>query len=610
MKIRAEAALAAVGVLCLGAFLVAQNESTLDGDYLVRSNEIRVVTPTSFWVSGSGSDTNLGTQAQPFRTVQHACDSFGSNVCDSVNVNLASDYTGAGCRKKIDWCCHPGTDGGVVCGSVTFSGTRKLFARADGGTITATISAVTNGSASTGQAEEWSISNGDLAPSEIVGKSVLVSAGTGSGLDQLWPVAANDAGVITLNAHGELKTHPAPGSTIVVYDSPDTLINATLGQPFANSGPPSDAQVDKFASFVFATGPAPVNGAYNDRFITVQDMKTNLASGSLVASSGPGPINVRHIVQTNAAVLYRCIAGGVAPSLERNIFTGTGGNLMLAYNSALGCDITNGQIYNTYAPLATNQFFVASGNSRNLYMQSNFAPSALVRTGTCDSCRSRLDTFAGFRCTGDFVDSAGSLCVWGIDGDTLTGAGLAYTLNASHGRFYVDTIGQVFSTITAAGGGHSAALAFGSMFRWSPSTVFTGAGDSSVVLTDSISSMSIADIRAATTKTFCDSAGNCWGETGGNLLTPVQYPVNPGFGPPQTCYGTAVASGNVASVVFSGGNGCATFSSPPKCTCTPVITDGGTTTENCNPRAALVGSVDLVTTFAAGPVNWSCTGPR
>lgn len=581
---------------------------------LARTADLKVLSPLSLWVSGTGDDHNECTQTSPCRTYQHICDMTPLDVCDQVTLTATASYTGAGCRiEGLRRCCHPGTDGGVVCGTFTATGTRKLFVRTDGGNISATVSAVTNGSTVTGQAEEWSILNGDLDAGEVVGKWAGITSDAGAGVEQyLWPITANDAGVITLNAHGEVQTHPVAGSTLVVYDSPGTLINATLGQPWQNAGPPSDAQVDKNASFIFSSTAAAASGAYKDRWITVQDMTTSLASGALVASSGPGQVAVRHIAQTNAAVLYRCVSGAVSPAVERNIFTGTGGIAMLAYSSALGCNVTTGQIWNNYAPLATNQFFISAGNSTNLYAQSNYAPKTLVRSGTCTTCRSRLDTFAGFRCTGDFIDGAEGQCVWTIDGDTLTGNALSYTLNASMGTFMVDYLGQVFSTITASGGGNSAVVTLGSRFYWSPNTVFDGAGFKGVQVTDTLTTgMSIAEVRAAGTKVFGDGNGNYWGERGtGWLSTPVMYPINSGFGPPQRCFGTDVTSSNVVNIPFDLGHGCAAFSAVPRCSCTPVITDGGVTTGDCNPRTALVGSVDFVTSATAAPINWSCDGPR
>lgn len=472
---------------------------------LAKTSDLMVLEPLGYWVSGSGDDRNACTQSYPCRTYQRVCDLVPRDVCDAVTLTALADYTGTGCRKEgLRRCCRPGADGGVVCGSFTVTGTRKLYVRSDGGTIAATLAAVTNGSATTGQAEEWSVVGGDFAPGELAGKWASVASGTGSGLDQLWPILANDAGVITLNAHGEVKTHPAVGSVVAIYEAPGSLINAALGQPWANAGPPSEAQVNKQAAFIFSTGAAAASGAYNDRWITVQDMTTNIsvAGSALVASSGPGPVEIRHVASTNAAALYRCVAGVVQPTLERNIITSTSGVLMLAYNSALGCDVVNGQFFNNYAPISTSGFFISAGSARNLYSQSNFAPSALIRTGTCDTCRSRIDTLAGVRMTGDFIDGTGGRGCWSVDGDTLTGnSGGAYTINLTGGCVVVDSVGPT-STIFNPPLGHVAALAFGGSLQWAPTTVFdAGTGDNAVVFTSTPSlGVTVMDIAARSPK--------------------------------------------------------------------------------------------------------------
>src|SRR5262245_5661537 len=105
---------------------------------LARTSDLMVLSPLGYWVSGAGADTNDCSQGSPCRTYQHICDLTPNDVCDAVTLTALADYTGAGCHKEgLRRCCHPGTDGGVVCGTLTATGTRKLFVRADGGTISA-----------------------------------------------------------------------------------------------------------------------------------------------------------------------------------------------------------------------------------------------------------------------------------------------------------------------------------------------------------------------------------------------------------------------------------------------------------------------------------------
>lgn len=434
--------------------------------------------PVSLYVADGGVDTNPCSLDLPCRTLQRACDAVPLDICDAVTIVAAPSYTGTGCRKEgLRRCCYTGTDGGAVCGTFTVTGTQKIFTRLDGGTGAVTVAAVTNGNAATGQVEEWLVAGNPFAPGELAGQWVSVSSGTGSGLDQLWPILNNDGGVITLNARGEVKVHPTAGSTVSVYTLPDSLIDSTLSRPWANSGPPSEAQADKLSAFIFTTNAAAASGAYNDRWITVENFRTSISAAGtpLVASSGPGPVEVRHVGSTSAAALYRCVSGSVTPVLERNIITSTSGVLMLAYNTALGCDVNNAQMFNNYAPLSTNGFFIAVGSGSNIFSQSNYAPSALIRSANCTSCQSRLDTMAGIRQTADFVGGGIATGCWTVDGNTHTGTGQTYTYSLTGGCVHVDLIGPP-STIYAPNAGHIAALNKGAELEWAGTTVFLDAG--------------------------------------------------------------------------------------------------------------------------------------
>lgn len=108
-KIHAGAAALAILVISCGLAWITAAKATSITDFQIAANP-----PKTFYVSTGGNNTNPGTSAQPFRTINHAVDqaTAGDTIIVRVGVyneRIYLDHTNSGITIKSD--INPGTEG-------------------------------------------------------------------------------------------------------------------------------------------------------------------------------------------------------------------------------------------------------------------------------------------------------------------------------------------------------------------------------------------------------------------------------------------------------------------------------------------------------------------
>ncbi len=85
----------------------------------ILTTTLSAVSPTHTWVSGTGSDSNPGTRAQPFLTFQAAVNATAAGGL--VSVADPGDFGAVSIAKSIT------IDGGDVGGTITFTGSEGVY---------------------------------------------------------------------------------------------------------------------------------------------------------------------------------------------------------------------------------------------------------------------------------------------------------------------------------------------------------------------------------------------------------------------------------------------------------------------------------------------------
>ncbi len=485
----------ALVVLSLAALTVAQGYQP-DGLWrfasYAKTSDLMVMTPTSYWVSGTGSDTNDCSQATPCATYAHLGAILPGRICDAVTLTATADYTGTGFRKTVAFCDHPAGDGGVTEGSLLITGTLANYAPADGGTGAGTFASAAAGSSCT--LDAWTVQSGGYQVNDLTGKLIGITSGTGSGKDRLWPIFANDAGVIQPQSFGD-ATQPANTSAYQIYQaSGSSNINANLGQVVAKGGPGAAQGTNAAAFEISVVGNTLSNGAGDDRRVTIQHF--NVSGGSTVLAIGNGNLSIRENFCAGGTC-WRSAPGSSLISLERNVDSAA--IFALAANSSIGTDLPMLQVYNNLGTSAVTTALRLESVA-TLHSRGNYFPNGLVRLSSCRNCIARCDTYDSIRggAAGIQDKNPGQMGGLPLDGVNLVNnSGSAYALSLSNGfGVAIDQNDGLVSTITATNGGHIAAVDRGALINWAPTTVFAGAGTADICPSGSISCVTIAAIHA------------------------------------------------------------------------------------------------------------------
>lgn len=481
-------------VLCMAALFASQNESLTDGDYLVRSNEVRINTPLTLYVAAGGNDNGDCTVYNPCATYQAACNRLaGRRVSDDVTIQGTAGFSGTGCYLfGVTQDAHGLADGGVKRGRLRIRGARKTYTQPDGGTGAGTITAVTAGARTTCALDSWTTST-TWADNEVANKWVLITSGTGSGTDHLWPIRSNTGAVLTLEDNGR-ATQPVNGSGYQIYDDPGATITGGMGQTIPSPAPEGDGFNAQPAFLIAAAGdaPDPQNGEMASGWVSVEDFTVTGNATQFVGVSG-GAVEVVHNsykATTASSALVRGLPGANRLGVHRNILTGTGRFIHSRY-SGTGAPLVMLQAYNNLGPGPTNDKTLGFGGALSVWMEGNYFPLAGMRAGFCATCREKCSVWGGVRRTGedDPGTSGGAIGPLNLDGTTLTGnASSAYTVTVEGNcDVVVDRMDGPASTIYSPASGHTAALSGGGGFVWSTSSPVTafdaGTGDLQVVFT-------------------------------------------------------------------------------------------------------------------------------
>ena len=586
-----------VVVLGMGLALLAraQNSNT-DTSGLARTSDFAVLSPLSYWVSGTGADSNACSQTSPCGTFQHICDLVPKDICDSVALTATADYTGTGCRKEgIRFCDHPAGDGGVTSGSLLVTGTLAAYAPADGGTGAGTMASAAAGSNCT--LDAWTASGTAFNTNELQGKLIGITSGTGSGKDRLWPVFGNDAGVIQPESYGD-ATQPAASSGFQVYDSTgSSLINANLGQVVTKGGPGATQGTNASAFEFGVVSNGLHNGAGDDRPITIQHFAVSGGSTTLAIGSN---LNIRENF-CGGSTCWRGVSGSGTVALERNV--STGGIFALNANTSIGGAVPLAQTYNNWASSATTTA-LRFEDAATIYSRGNWMPWGLLRLSGCRNCISICDSYdalsggkAGIRDT----NIAGQVGGWPMDGaKLLNNTGQAYTIALQNG-FGVSLDQAVTATSTITSTSHAIALSGGSQILWSPSTTFNGSGTADVVPTNTSGGVNISAIHARPQKSMVvDFDGSRAMESGG---TPGTWePLTElGTGRDEQC-GTSTFSGTSKAITFA-----TTFATAPDmCWCNDPAAAGC----YADTATATTGGATFHGATSNGAFSWCCKAKK
>lgn len=482
----------------LASVVFAQNAATDGvGTVVPTFSQLQVLAPLNLYVSSPTDGGIVGsacTQGQPCSAIQRACDLIPAQaICDAVSVYVAADYAGTGCRMEgIHFCSHPNPDGGVTWGSLAFHAGRHAYAPADGGTGAGTVASTTAGTNCS--LDQVAVTSGGYNSAELVGKLLLFS-----GQSKMWPIRANDAGVITLQSFGD-ATLPSNGTAYQVYDSSSTL-NANLGQVVVKGG---SAQGTNAAAFEFSGDPNTLsNGAGTDYRLLLDGF--NVSGGSTVLAISNGVLSLTENY-CGGNTCWRGAAGEASLAASRNI--SSGGIFALAANTTIGVHGPLRQLFNNLATSGTTTAYRSEDDS-TLISRTNYFPNGLVRMGGCANCTSTCDTFDSIRGgAAGLTDTPGNIAGH-LAGDGLTftnNSGSTYPINLTSGFTVVLDQNQggltIPSSITAAGGGHGAILTLGAKFIWAPGTTFTGAGTLDICPGSTSACLTVANLRARKWKGF------------------------------------------------------------------------------------------------------------
>lgn len=590
----------ALVLLGLAALTIAQGyqPDVLRLGDLARMSDLRVLTPTAYWVSGAGSDTNICTQAEPCRTFQHVCDLVPVDICDAVTLTATADYTGAGCRKTVRFCDHPAGDGGVTEGSLLITGTLADYAPADGGTGKGSFASAAAGSSCT--LDSWTVSGGAYNTNELQNKLIGVTSGTGSGKDRLWPIFGNDAGVIQPESFGD-ATQPAASSGYQVYQaSGSSNINANLGQVVAKGGPGA-AQGTNAAAFEISTsGNTLSNGAGDDRRVTIQHF--NVTGGSTVLAIGTGTISIRENFCAGGTC-WRSAPGASIIALERNVDSAS--IFALAANTSIGAEFPLIQMYNNLGTsAATTALRIES--AATIYSRGNYFPNGLVRLSSCRNCVARCDTYDAIRGgAAGLQDSnpgqAGGIPLDGVQ--LVNNSGSTYTLSLSNGfGVAIDQNGGPASTITAAAGGHIAAVGRKAELNWAATTTFNGAGTLDMCPPNSTECIAVAAIRARPQRSLSpDLDGPRMWESGG-LIGAWEPLLELGTGRDEQC-GSSTLTVLTKTVTFT----TAFATAPDFCECDDT---GGTAAVCSWTGTSTTTTANFIGVSTGGTFAWCCKAKK
>jgi hypothetical protein len=396
----------ALAVLVLAGLALAQGYQPDFRAYLVglaRTSDLQITTPLSLYVAAGGNDTGPCSLSAPCATYQAACNQVaGREISDDVVIQGTAGFSGTGCYlMNVKQGQHSLVDGGVKRGTLKISGARAEYVARDGGTGSAgTITAATAGAKSTCALDSWTTSN-VWEDGELANKWILITSGTGSDTDHLWPIRTNVGGVLTVNDNGR-ATQPVNGSGYQIYDAPSVVITGGLGQSITTPAPEGDG-ASVTPAFVITSGESvePLSGAKTPKWISLEDFKVTGSATILVDLSGP--VEVRHNLSTattTSSQLVRTLPGVYRAGIHRNILTGTGRFLQARYAATAGVGAII-EDFNNVGPGPTSDKTFGVGFSGSVWSEGNFFPLGSIRAGGCVNCRSLCDVWGGIRRTSE-----------------------------------------------------------------------------------------------------------------------------------------------------------------------------------------------------------------
>ena len=145
----------------------------------------------NIYVATTGLNTNPGTLAQPFRTVQAAIDSVPRTVRHLVTINIAAGNYAGFVADGFDF--KTGSAGTLVGMILRGTYTNATLAA---GTASGTVTAAASGNSATPSFGTLSDSTQTWTVNALKGYHLRISAGPGVGL--VWPIASNTATEITV----------------------------------------------------------------------------------------------------------------------------------------------------------------------------------------------------------------------------------------------------------------------------------------------------------------------------------------------------------------------------------------------------------------------------
>lgn len=364
--------------------------------------------PSTLYVATNGSDDNIGTEAQPFRTIQAAIDSLSglelkSKVTIQVGVGSFSAFT-LDMNKIL---VSPTADTATGNHGIEIIGT-MVPATLTSGTDTGTASsAVVNLAAVlTDVTQNWTVN-------ELRGKMLSLA----SFPDLLFPIISNTATTL------EYATNA--GSSSTVYSILDFATNIDSGAKYLYGSTNASA-----AGRVFLIGQPSLQATANCvvRRLNVLSELGNISSRTVTmvdasifqesrAYKSSGGASGQGIVQMNGSrsVVQRCVIHSDSGALA----------IGLSSLGGTGCSITQ------------NLIFSSSGSARGLWAANTSSPFTVTTgnntfIGFSTAFGATSPTVANFSTGGRFIN-----CTVGIQ----TGDGTVLPHTAINGLFYFENCG-------------------------------------------------------------------------------------------------------------------------------------------------------------------------
>lgn len=192
----------------------------------VTIDEIVSQAALSYWVATSangGSDSNPGTQALPFLTIQKAIDVLPKRIKHAVQINVgAGTFAGAMLEGFVFETLGTDATGLYITGTL---GTSTLAS----GLTTGTFASATAGTANTTTWGTATATSAGWTVDDLRGRFVRIDSGTGAG--QVRAIDSNTADTITVAGSWTAPT----GATFTIVE-PSTILNAASN---AQIGTPS-----------------------------------------------------------------------------------------------------------------------------------------------------------------------------------------------------------------------------------------------------------------------------------------------------------------------------------------------------------------------------------